>query len=58
VLKGRARLRDVATGEVQHLRAGDNFFLAFGRTVEWEILETFRKVYTMYEAEWDGERFY
>lgn len=58
VLKGRARLRDVETGEVQNLKTGDNFFLAFGRTIEWEILETFRKVYTMYETEWDGDRFY
>jgi len=58
VLKGRARLKDIETGQIQDLKAGDHFFIEFNRTIEWEVLETFRKVYTMYEAEWAEERFY
>ncbi|MEX2649050.1 MAG: cupin domain-containing protein [Alphaproteobacteria bacterium] len=58
VLKGRARLKDLASGQVQELKAGDHFFIEFNRTIEWEVIETFRKVYTMYEAEWAEDRFY
>ena len=37
---------------------GDHFFFAFGSKIIWEIHETFRKVYVMYEDEGDEERFY
>lgn len=58
VLKGKARLTNLGTGQVQTIGAGDHFFIPFGATVLWEVLEPFRKVYTMYEAEWLEERFY
>jgi len=58
VLKGRAILTDEKTGESQTIEAGDHFFVAFGSSIIWEVHETFCKVYTMYEEEWDEERYY
>ncbi len=58
VLAGRATLTNEATGESVTLKAGDHFFIEFGARITWQIHETFRKVYTIYEDEWDEERFY
>ena len=58
VLAGRATLTNAATGESITLKAGDHFFIEFGQTITWEVHETFRKVYAMYEDEYDEERFY
>ncbi len=58
VLAGRATLTNEATGESVELKAGDHFFIEFGQTITWEVHETFRKVYAMYEDEFDEERFY
>lgn len=58
VLMGTATITDTVTGEARRLKPGDHFFIAFGAKVIWEVHETFRKVYTMYEAERDAERFY
>ncbi|MDE0006216.1 MAG: cupin domain-containing protein [Rhodospirillaceae bacterium] len=58
VLAGRATLTNEATGESVTLEAGDHFFIGFGETITWEVHETFRKVYAMYEDEYDEERFY
>lgn len=58
VLAGRATLTNEATGESITLKAGDHFFIEFGQTITWEVHETFRKVYAMYEDEYDEERFY
>ena len=58
VLQGRATITDLSTDSAVHLKAGDRFIVPFGSTVIWEVQETFKKVYCMYEAEWDEERFY
>lgn len=58
VLAGRATLTNEATGESIELKAGDHFFIEFGQTITWEVHETFRKVYAMYEDEYDEGRIY
>ncbi len=58
VIAGSATLTNEETGESVTLRSGDHFFVAFGSRITWEVHETFRKVYTMYEEDWDPERFY
>lgn len=58
VVAGRATLTNEQTGESVTLKAGDHFFIAFGSRITWEVHETFRKIYTMYEEEWDDKRFY
>jgi uncharacterized cupin superfamily protein len=58
VLAGRATHTNEQTGESVTVKAGDHFFIAFGSRVMWEVHEPFRKIYTMYEAEPDAERFY
>ena len=56
MLAGRATLTNEATGESITLKAGDHFFIEFGQTITWEVLETVRKVYAMYEDEYDEGR--
>lgn len=58
VVKGSATLTDAKTGVSQTVKAGDRFLVPFGSTILWQVHETVRKVYTMYEAEWTEERFY
>ncbi len=58
VVKGSATLTDTKTGLSQTVKAGDRFLVPFGSAVVWQVHETFRKVYTMYESEWIDERFY
>ncbi len=48
VLAGRSILRD-ANGEERELSAGDNFVIPSGFTGEWEVVETTRKIYVIYE---------
>ena len=58
VLAGRATLTNNATGESITIKAGDHFFIEFGQEITWEVHETVRKVYAMYEHEFDEERIY
>ncbi len=58
VLKGRATLTNAETGESRDIGPGDHFYVAFGSTIIWEVHETVRKLYVMYEEAWDEERFY
>lgn len=40
------------------LTAGDHFFVPVDTMVTWEVFETFRKAYAMYETSWVDGRFY
>jgi uncharacterized cupin superfamily protein len=48
ILSGRSVLRDAAGNEFG-LNAGDNFVIPAGFEGEWEVLETTRKIYVIYE---------
>lgn len=48
ILAGRSILRDAAGGE-RMLEAGDNFTIPRGFRGEWEVLETTRKIYVIYQ---------
>ncbi len=58
VLKGSATLTHEKTGEAKTIKAGDHFFCAFGETIIWDVHETFKKIYVVYEHEWNDKRFY
>ncbi len=49
LLTGRVILRSTDGTEVE-LQAGDNFVIPAGFRGEWEVLETARKIYAIYEA--------
>ncbi len=48
ILSGRSILRD-ANGRESTLEAGDNFVIPAGFEGEWEVLETTRKIYAIYQ---------
>ncbi len=48
ILSGRSILRD-ANGRESILEAGDNFVIPAGFEGEWEVLETTRKIYAIYQ---------
>jgi len=48
ILAGRSILRD-ETGRERELKAGDNFTIPRGFKGQWEVLETTRKIYVIYE---------
>ena len=48
ILSGRSILRD-AQGREKSLKAGDNFTIPRGFQGQWEVLETTRKIYVIYE---------
>ncbi len=48
ILAGRSVLRD-ESGRERKLKAGDNFTIPRGFNGEWEVLETTRKIYVIYE---------
>ncbi len=48
ILSGRSVLRD-ASGREHELRAGDNFVIPAGFSGQWEVLETTRKIYVIYQ---------
>jgi len=48
ILSGKSILRDAA-GNERPLSAGDNFTIPAGFRGEWEVLETTRKIYVIYE---------
>lgn len=48
ILSGRSVLRD-ASGRERQLRAGDNFTIPAGFSGEWEVVETTRKIYVIYQ---------
>jgi uncharacterized cupin superfamily protein len=48
VLAGHSVLRDTG-GNERTLRAGDNFTIPAGFCGEWEVLETTRKIYVIYQ---------
>jgi uncharacterized protein len=48
ILAGHSLLRDAAGAERQ-LRAGDNFTIPAGFRGEWEVVETTRKIYVIYQ---------
>ncbi len=48
ILAGRSVLRDRNGGE-QPLEAGDNLVIPAGFRGEWEVLETTRKIYVIYQ---------
>lgn len=49
IVSGRSILRD-ADGRETALNAGDNFIIPAGFAGEWEVIETTRKIYAIYEA--------
>ena len=48
VLEGRSVLRDAA-GKEKIIRKGDNFTIPAGFQGEWEVLETTKKIYVIYQ---------
>jgi uncharacterized cupin superfamily protein len=48
ILVGRSVLRD-AGGRERLLQAGDNFVIPAGFSGQWEVLETTRKIYVIYQ---------
>ena len=48
ILAGRSILRDADGNEVA-LKAGDNFTIPSGFNGEWEVIETTKKIYVIYE---------
>lgn len=48
ILSGRSILRD-SEGREKPLEAGDNFTIPKGFEGQWEVLETTRKIYVIYE---------
>ncbi|MDH4047598.1 MAG: cupin domain-containing protein [Gammaproteobacteria bacterium] len=48
ILEGRSVLRDAAGNECP-LKAGDNFTIPAGFVGEWDVLETTRKIYVIYQ---------
>lgn len=58
VLQGSATLSNERTGESKLVKKGDYFFCAHGETIIWEVHETFRKFYVVYEDDWNDKRFY
>ena len=48
ILAGHSILRDVDGNEVE-LKVGDNFTIPSGFSGEWEVVETTRKIYVIYE---------
>ncbi len=48
ILSGRSILRD-AEGREHELREGDNFVIPAGFKGQWEVLETTRKIYVIYQ---------
>ncbi len=48
ILEGKSILRD-SDGNEHPLAAGDNFTIPAGFSGEWEVLETTRKIYVIYE---------
>lgn len=48
ILSGHSILRD-GEGREQHLRSGDNFVIPAGFHGEWEVLDTTRKIYVIYQ---------
>lgn len=48
ILSGRSLLRD-RQGRERALRAGDNFVIPAGFEGQWEVLETTRKIYVIYQ---------
>ena len=49
ILAGRSILR-CADGEEFVIRAGDNFVIPAGFEGEWEVVETTKKIYAIYES--------
>lgn len=48
ILEGRSILRD-ASGNEHPLEPGDNFTIPAGFEGEWQVLETTKKIYVIYE---------
>jgi hypothetical protein len=48
ILSGRSVLRD-ASGREREVRAGDNFTIPAGFSGEWDVQETTRKIYVIYQ---------
>ncbi|WP_426416673.1 cupin domain-containing protein [Aestuariirhabdus sp. LZHN29] len=48
ILQGHSIVRDTEGNEV-HLRSGDNFVIPAGFSGEWEVIETTKKIYVIYE---------
>ena len=48
IVSGESILRD-SEGNERRLKAGDNFVIPAGFEGEWEVVETTRKIYVIYE---------
>ena len=48
ILVGHSILRD-SEGNEHHLRAGDQFVIPAGFAGQWDVLETTRKIYVIYQ---------
>lgn len=57
-IKGEAVVTDQGTGEEVHLTPGVRMIVPVGSKVIWHVKKTFRKAYSVFEAEWDEERYY
>lgn len=57
-VKGRATITDLATGSSFELTPGKRAIMPVGTKIRWQIHEEFRKIYSVYEAEWDEHRYY
>jgi uncharacterized cupin superfamily protein len=49
ILAGRSVLRD-SSGRERILQAGDNFVVPAGFEGQWEVLETTKKIYVIYQS--------
>ena len=49
ILGGHSILRD-ASGKETELKSGDNFVIPAGFEGEWDVIETTRKIYVIYES--------
>lgn len=49
IVSGRSILRDLQ-GKEQTVEAGDNFVIPAGFQGHWEVLETTRKIYVVYQS--------
>ena len=49
ILAGRSVLRD-AKGQERILQTGDNFVIPAGFAGQWEVLETTKKIYVIYQS--------
>lgn len=58
LLEGSARLTNEVTGKSIDLKKGDYFVVPAGTHVIWEVFDTAKKIYSIFESEASASRFY